>query len=485
VSFIPFAPWRNGRESDGTLLEVAAPKDLDAEERDTLNRLRALGARNRQEMLLCQRYYMGEQVIQNLRIAVPPELEFLRTIVGWPALAVDPYVERLAVDGFRLPNASDSDAYLGDLWAANGLDAEFPLAATDALVLGRGYWLVGSPENPGDAPVVTVESPLNMAVEWDLRGITPTAALQGYWKDGHQHATLLMPGKTIHLAADNRQGWEVVDRDEHDFGFVPVVRMPHMPQTTARAGRSAITPSIRSVTDSACRDLLALEVSREFYSVPKVTLLGATESDFQNPDGTTKTQWEALISKYNALEYDADGRVPTIHQLTAYDPSVLIRPLEFRASQMGSLVAAPPQDLGLYTQGNPISAEQTQASEVRRNRRARLMQNTFGPRLVEVMQMVLRFANGGELPAGMEQMATDWRDVDEVPMSLASDAITKQIAAGAIPPRSDVTLKRLGYSAVERRQLQQDWDSAEGDRILSELAARTSGEQVQPDANAG
>jgi hypothetical protein len=50
----------------------------------------------------------------------PAELEFLRDVVGWPALAVDPYVERHALDGFRLPNATDADPYLGSLWSLAG-----------------------------------------------------------------------------------------------------------------------------------------------------------------------------------------------------------------------------------------------------------------------------------------------------------------------------------------------------------------------------
>lgn len=431
---------------------------LSDDERAMVERLNAKLVEREARMLLSEAYYLGAQVIDNLRIAVPKELEFLRTIVGWPALAVDPYVERLAVDGFRLPNATDADGGLADLATEINLDGLMPLAITDALSIGRGYWFVGSPTEPGDVPDVTVESPMNVAVEWDLRGTTPLGAWTSYWRDGRRHGTLMMrdPGRTLHLAVNDKGTWELVDRDDHDFNFLPIVRMPHMPRTNARGGRSAITPAIRSTADSACRDLLALEVSREIYSVPGVTLLGAAESAFQNTDGTAKSAWQAYVTRFRALERDDDGNLPEIHQAQVYDPSVFTKVLDMRASQMASMVAAPPQDLGLYTQGNPTSADSGAVMEKRRNRRAKLMQKQFGPDAVSLMQMVLRFQNGGQLPAEFRRMTTDWVEVDEVAIGTASDAIAKQVSAGAVPATSDVTLKRLGYTAVERARLAQD-----------------------------
>ncbi len=429
-------------------------------------------------MRLSEAYYLGEQVIDNLRIAVPEELEFLRTIVGWASLAVDPYVERHAIDGFRLPNATDADARLGDMFSMAGMDAELPLAVTDALSLGTSYWLIGTGDP--DLPKVTVESPLNMSVKWDLAGTTATAALSQYWDGGRHHASLMMPRETISLATNDSGQWEVVGRDSHDFDFVPVVRMPHAPRTTARGGRSAITPAIRNTIDSACRDLLALEVARELYSVPGITLLGAAEADFMNTDGTPQTAWDAYITRVRALERDEEGNVPAIHQMQAYDPSVFTNLIDMRASQMASLVAAPPQDLGLYTQGNPTSADAASTAELRRNRRARLQQKTFGRSVTEVVQMMLRFTNGGALPDEFRRMEVAWRDLDETPIGVSSDAISKQIAVGAVPPTSDVTLSKLGYTATERRRLEQDRRLEDGRQAARDIAAAAVTRRTEP-----
>lgn len=443
---------------------------LSESEQQTIQTLQAVGLGCRSEMLLAEAYYLGQQVIRNLRIAVPKELEFLRTIVGWPAIAVDPLVERLSVDGFRLPDATDADADLAHLWDANGLGSEQSLAFTDALSMGRSYWAVGSPLESGDAPNITVESPLNMSVLWDLRGYEPRAAMQEYWDGERRRGALLLPNQTVHLATDDNGAWVIANRDEHDFGFVPVHRMANRPRTNNRDGRSEITPAMRSITDAACRTLLGLEVAREIYSVPQRVLLGAAESDFQNADGTPKAAWDTYITRVLALERDEEGNLPDLRQMQAYDPGVFTKLIDMYASQMAGQLAAPPQDLGLYTQGNPTSADAANVAESRRDRRAVLKQSMFGVPLVRVIQTALRFQNKGILPAEFKRLAVDWHSVSIESMATSSDAIAKQIAVKAVPPTSDVTLKRLGYSAVERARLAVDRDAQQGEDALQQIA---------------
>jgi hypothetical protein len=436
----------------------------------------------RAEMELEQAYYLGEQVVQNLRIAIPKELEFLRTIVGWPAMAVDPYVERLRVDAFRVSSATDGDQHLMDLMDANGFAAEQLLGFTDALSMRRAYWMAGSPLEKGGAPLITVESPLNMTVQWDLRGYTPKAAWQEYWAAGRRHAAVVLPRQTLHIATDDNGQWVVADRDMHGFDFVPVVRMANRARTNDRDGRSEITPAIMSITDAACRTLLGLEVARELYSVPQRAVLGAAEDAFQKADGTQKTAWETYITKMLALERDENGDLPTIHQFQTYDPATFTKLLDWYASAMAGMVAATPQDLGLYTQGNPASAEAGAVSESRRDRRAANMQDQFGPALVRVAQMALRFENKGVLPPEYERLAVDWSPVTMQTPGVTSDAITKQIAALAVPATSDVVLKKLGYSAVERARMEQDRKREDGRQVARALAASLTPRSTGGDA---
>lgn len=458
---------------------------LSESEKKTLQQLMSTAIANRAAMELTEAYYLGEQVISNLRIAIPSELEFLRTIVGWPAMAVDPYVERLQADCFRIPTATDGDQTISDILEANGFAAEQSLAFTDALSMGRAYWSVGSPLEKGGAPRITVESPLNTSVLWDLRGVEPRAALQQYYSEGRHHAALLLPRMTVHLATNDAGQWAVADRDEHGFDFVPVVRMANRPRTNNRDGRSEITPAIRSITDAACRTLLGLEVARELYSVPQKVILGASEDAFVKSDGTAASAWETYITKTLGLERDEDGNLPEVKQMQAYDPAVFTKLLDWYASAMAGMVAATPQDLGLYTQGNPASAEAVIAGESRRDRRAQKMQAQFGPDLARVAQVALRFTNRGALPAEYARLATDWLPVTMPAPGVTADAVTKEIAAGAVPATSDVTLKRLGYTAVDRQRLEQDRRREDGRRVAREIASSVTREPVAGSGDAG
>lgn len=457
---------------------------LSEDEKTALNALAAEWMRNRADMLLTEAYYLGEQVIKNLRIAVPAELEFLRTIVGWPSMAVDPYVERLQADTFRLPTATDGDQTIADMLDANGFASEQSLGFTDALTLGRAYWSVGSPLESGGAPQIAVESPLSTSVIWNLRGTEPTGALQQYQSEGRNHAALILPRKTIHLATNDAGQWVIADRDDHGFDFVPIVRMAHQPRTNNRDGRSAITPAIRSITDAACRTLLGLEVARELYSVPQKIILGASEDAFVKSDGTAASAWETYITKTLGLERDEEGNLPEVKQMQAYDPSVFTKLLDWYASAMAGMVAATPQDLGLYTQGNPASADAVVAGESRRDRRAVKMQNQFGVDLAKVAQMGLRFDNKGKIPTGYERLAVDWSPVTMPNPGVTSDAVAKEIASGAVPATSDVVQKRLGYSAVERLRLEQDRKREDGRQAARALAESLNAPET-PEAPSG
>lgn len=449
---------------------------LTEDEKTLIGLLRSQANSCRGELELSEAYYLGTQVVDNLRIAIPKELEFIKPALGWAAMAVDPYVERLNADGFRLPEATDADAYLAGLMDQNGFSALQSLAYTDALSMGRSYWCVGSPPVKGDAPLVTVESPLNVAVLWDRMGVNPRAVMMEYLDEyNKRRGALMVPRKTIQLAQDEKGAWVVADRDEHGFDFVPLVRMANRSRTHARDGRSEITPALRYLIQNACRTMLGLEVSREFYSVPQRIILGASESDFQKADGTPKSAWETYITAVLALERNADGDLPELKQLQPYDPSTFTKILDWLASSAAGLVAATPQDMGLYTDGNPASADAVQALESRRDRRAVNMQKQWNPDLVRVAQMVVRFDRGGSLPDEYRHLALDWSPVTLPNPATTSDAVAKEIVAGAVPATSDVVLKRLGYSAVERRRLEQDRRRDEGRQTARAIVESVTG----------
>lgn len=434
-------------------------------------------------MLVSDAYYSGTQRLADLGVSIPPQLAGIRTVVDWPRICVDPLVQRCEFDGFRLPTATDVDDELAEHLAANDWDAEAPLAFLDALVYGRAYVIVGSPDSPGDSPVVTVESPLNCVTTWDPRTRRTTAAYQAFEAEGIYRAVLYLPDANVYMSRGSEGGaWTVDDRDEHGFGEVSVVRLANRMRASDREGRSEITRAIMNTTDSACRSLLGMEIAREFYSVPHRYILGAQESDYKDPEGNTKTAIDMVMSKFLAFERDEEGNAPTVGQFTAFDPSVFTKILDSHAQLMASYTQFPPAYFGQTTTANPASADAIRVAENGVNRRGKQVLRQWSDPLRAVGGLIWRFANNGKpLPEEIRRMSAEWADVATPTPSATSDAMFKQAQMGAIPATSDVTLKRLGYSAVERARLAQDRQLDAGASVLAELANSLQQKEARAD----
>lgn len=425
-------------------------------------------------------YYNGEQQMTTLGISLPPELEGLRTVLGWPRLAVDPLHERLDVDGFRFPDADNADEGMWEIWQRNDLDTEAPMGWLDSLIFGTSYIMVGTSDDGSDVPLVTIESPMNMAVNWDPRKRAVRSAIQVYQDDdGHHYATLALPTQTIELGANDRGEWEITNRDQHRLGAVPVMRMANRSRVHDRRGRSEITPELRSITDSAIRAMLRMEVGAEFYSTPQRYAIGASMQDFQDADGNVKSAWETYIGRYLMMERDADGNAPEVGQFSPADPSAHTKVLEEYTRKAASMIGLDPSYLGL-TSSNPASADAIRMSTDRLVQKAKRKQKGFEGAVEGAMRFALAFQRG-EVPDNAQMIETLWR-APEIPTPAATtDAIVKQIESGYLSADSDVAGAKLGYTAVERRQIAADRKRAQADMNAQALLQRAlPGQRDEP-----
>ncbi|MBQ1164435.1 phage capsid protein, partial [Streptomyces sp. A73] len=80
----------------------------------------------------------------------------------------------------------------------------------------------------------------------DARARVATAALRESQEGSHfglapddRLVTLYLPDQTIH-AVEEDGGWVVIDRDVHNLGVVPVIRMANRQRTADRVGKSEI-----------------------------------------------------------------------------------------------------------------------------------------------------------------------------------------------------------------------------------------------------
>jgi hypothetical protein len=451
---------------------------LTDEEDNLLGALRAELMACRFELELLDCYYNGEQVIRDLGISIPPQLKGLHTVIGWPGIGVDALEQRLDIEAWRYADDPTSAQELEGLVEPNQLVAESQLAHLDAFIYGRAYGAVGSGDCGSDdcPPLISVESPMDMTVFYDARARHTTSALRAYRLGDDDAAVLYLPDQTIHVVLGTN-GWEVIDRDVHDLGVVPVVRISNRQRTADRVGRSEITPAVMSITDAACRTLLGMEVAREFYGAPQRYILGASESAFQDAEGNAKNAWETYIGRVLALERDEDGNVPTVGTFPAYDPSAYTKIVDLYARIMATQLGLPPHYLG-YTTDNPASADAIRSTEAQLVKRAERKQSLFSTAWAQILRLAL-LVKTGDIPDRARRIETVWRNPATPTIAAQTDAATKLVQVGILPPDSDVTLEMVGLTEAQRQRVQADRARSQARQQLSQV-----GEQIAALSNA-
>ncbi|MBD9721985.1 phage portal protein [Streptomyces caniscabiei] len=453
---------------------------LSDDELALINLLRADMMRDRYALLLRDAYFNGEQLVRDLGISIPPQLKGLHTVIGWPRVGVESLEERLDLEAFRWADGSDSSE-LAEIADANDLFDESSLAHLDALVYGREYLAVGSGDCGAEdcPPLISAESPLDMTLMWDARLRVGTAALRECQADGFVESgpeermiVLYLPDQTVTALPAPSGGWQVIDRDIHNLGVVPVVRMANRQRTADRVGRSEITPEVMSVTDAACRRLMGMEVAAEFFGAPQRYILGASESAFQDAEGNAKSAWETYIGRVLALERDEDGNVPTVGQFAAHDPTAMTRIIDLYARIMSSQFGLPPHMLG-YTTDNPASADAIRSTEAKLVKRSERRIRRFGAAWQQAMRLAL-WVRDGEPPDKIRRIETVWRNPATPTVAAQVDATVKLVQAGVLPADSDVTLEMAGFTEGQRQRIAVDRRRASavatGGGLLNRLA---------------
>jgi hypothetical protein len=284
---------------------------------------------------------------------------------------------------------------------------------------------------------------------------------------------LYLPDQTVMCLPSESGGWEVVDRDIHNLGVVPVVRMANRQRTADRVGRSEITPEVMSITDAACRRLMGMEVAAEFFGAPQRYILGASESAFQDAEGNPLDAWQTYIGRMLGLERDENGDIPTVGQFPAHDPSGMTKIIDLYARIMSSQFGLPPHMLG-YTTDNPASADAIRSTEAKLVKRSERRIRRFGAAWQQAMRLAL-WVRDGEPPDKARRIETVWRNPATPTVAAQVDATVKLVQQGILPADSDVTLEMAGFTEAQRQRVTTDRRRASGRAASNALLERLAG----------
>lgn len=407
-------------------------------------------------------YYESKRRPEAIGMAVPKEMQKLLAHVGYPRLYVDAISERLELEGFRLGGADDQDDELWDWWQANDLDIESPLGHTDALVYGRSYITITSPDPDLDVdwdptvPIIRVEAPTHLYAMIDhrtrrvMQAIRVVSETENFKLKG-QSATLYLPNQTIGWV--RRNGWEIFQDVQHNLGVVPVVPITNRISMADIHGTSQITPEIRAVTDAAARILMDMQGAAELMAVPQRLLFGVKPEDLGIDPATGQGGYEAYMARILAFA-DPEGKA---FQFAAAELRNFGDALDQLDRKAASYTGLPPQYLSV-TSDNPASAEAIEASESRFVKACERKNLLFGGSWECAMRIAYRVMNPGEkLPTQYNRMESIWRD-PSTPTYAAKAAAATQLYAGGLGviPKRRARLD-MGYSLVEIEEMEQ-WD---------------------------
>jgi len=430
-----------------------------ATEIDTLKSLCASLTTARRTLETYDAYYEGEQPIRFIAPAMQEEYgeRITALLLAFPRLVADAYEERLDVEGFRYAGNSSGDEGLWAVWQANDLDEQSQQAHLDAIALSRSYVIVGSGDSADDAPIVTVESPLQVFARRDPRTRRVISAVKR-WDEGdtgssrEQHAVLYLPDSTTHYVAGGRDGWRIVDKvDRHELGRTPVVPLVNRPRILRPDGLSEFHDAI-GPADAMNKIVTDMMVSAEHHAMPRRWATAIKKGDFQDENGNPISAW----SRDAGTLWATESEKATFGQFREADLANFHNTVKLLTQIVVQLAGLPPHYASFAGgDGNPTSADAIRSSESRLVKRAERKQTYFGGSWEDVQRLVLRFQTGDWDPEA-RSLETIWRDPSTPTVAQKADA-TLKLATPIQGGRAIVPLEQaridLGYTPEQRKRM--------------------------------
>ncbi len=439
-----------------------------------LRRLHKQLVKRQPELELLGDYYRGDHPLPWL----PPKAqgEFARILAMSRAnlmgLVIDAMVERLALEGFRMPGEENADAEMWRIWKANNLDEDFDQGLLEAAIGGTAYTLVEPNGTP--TPNIYIEHAAQAIIAY-RPGSNRRVKAAGLklWADdwtGRLCATLDLRDWLYKFETDSPKGevkpesliWrrrQVVGEDwpaRNRLGDVALTELPNNPRLLT-GGVSEIADVIDN-QDRINKTLADRLMTQDFGAFPALFASGYPDDgddpiNFGRDRITTtdvvETKWwqmsPAPLDPYSAAKRED---VKDIASRTR-------TPAQYLLGEMSN-----------------VNGETLKASESGLVAKCRQRIRPFGGAAVATMMLVRRAAGLPEPDARMESL---WRNPEFRTEGETTDAAVKQLQAGIRDLRSTrefVGISQTEIAAMEDRESRMD---PVAERIAREFQAGVTG----------
>lgn len=311
--------------------------------------------------------------------------DMYKSVLGWPAKAVDAIGDRLVFRGFR------NDYFeMWDIFLMNNPAMLFDSAINGALIGSCSFIYIAEPEDGEESPRMQVIDGMNATGVID----TTTGLLKlgvvvlDRDKAGEPVAEAFLEPYRTEIIYREDQGRENVVF-EHKVPYPLLVPVIHRPDAVRPFGRSRITRSAEYWTEYARRTLERSDITAEFYSFPQKFITGLDpEADLDS--------WRASISAMLTFSVDSDGNSPKLGQFSPVPMTPFMEQLRMAASGFAGESGLTLDDLGFSTD-NPSSSEAIKASHESLRISARKAQRDFGSAFINAGYVAVCLREGRAL----------------------------------------------------------------------------------------
>lgn len=449
-------------------------KGLSDDETVTLNLLvEQLDLKSRRNQMRSS-LYDGKRAIRQVGTVIPPQYAKIGLALGWNAKGVDGLARRCTLEKMVWPGGDIEKLGIQELIDSNYLLSEIAQGRTDSLIHGVSYLVTTRGDAGEPKALVHAKDALNATGDWNNRKRRLDNLLSVTSRKDKKITGFVLYLDNLTVNADfDGQKWEV-SRSEHPW-HVPADPLVYRPRSSRRMGRSRMTRASISAQDSALRALVRLEGHMDIYSIPKLILLGGSDSMFKNADGTPKNSWQVALGRVFGIPDDDEAVTPRadVKQFDAASPEPHLAQLNALAKLMAREMDMSDSDFALTDMANPTAADSY--SEARENLIAEA-EGATDDWSVTVRRAVTRaLAIQNDLDAIPKEWASieaKWRSPMHLSRAAAADAGAKQI--GAVPwlAETEVGLELLGLDEQQIKRALADKQRAAGRQVLASIAAK-------------
>ena len=336
---------------------MASAAGLRPEDRDTVRELVGTWQRCRAGNMRRGEYYLMQNRLKDLGIALPDELKSLEVACGWAYKAVDVMRDHVQLDTIAAPDDAECDQALARALRRNAVGRKFDRAATSALKYCFSLWVVTA--NADGTARISEYPPTLCAGRWNEVEDRIDAGMfvvefdrfkNGQLKPAPRWVDVMTDTDLIRLTKDDAGNW-AAEYEPHAMGRCPMFAMPYSPDDDRPFGVSRISKEVRWLIDCAVRATVNEEVAAAFAASTQKYLLGAEEDTFEST-----SKWSAYIGSIFAITPNNDGNIPQFGQLTQPSMQPLTEHFTNLCKRMSAATGVHVGQLGIMTD-NPTSSE--------------------------------------------------------------------------------------------------------------------------------